>query len=167
MLIGVLGVPRYTIHQWASQLKLSRRKARPWTTGDLIYLEANLHQMSYEQLAQKLERTEAAVYLKAQGLGLNKSHEGYTLRGLAAAFGVSVDTVKRWIDKGWLKGKRRQSRREQVGDIWYFSDAAVKDFVRRHPEAVDPAKADWLWLVDVLCGGIGELGNSRVLREEE
>lgn len=166
MLTQQLGVPRYTLYRWASQLGLTKRVARPWTTKDLIYLEGNLHQLSYEQLAQKLERTEAAVYLKAQTMGLCKSHEGYTLKGLAAAFGVHTDVVKRWVDKGWLKGKRRQSRRELVGDIWYFSDAAVRELVKRHPEAIDPAKADWLWLVDVLCGGLGELGTYRAKGEE-
>lgn len=166
MLAQRLCVPRYTIHRWASQLQLGKRHVRPWTTKEVQYLESNLHHLSYEMLAQKMNRTEAAIYLKAQDMGLNKSHEGYTLTGLASGFGVHHEKIKRWVEKGWLRGKRRQTRRTHVGDIWYFSDAAVRDFVKHHPEEVDPAKSDWLWLVDVLCDGLGELGGDKRVRGE-
>jgi transposase len=135
-----------------------------WTTEDIFYLESKIHIMSMDDLCARLNRTEASIIQKAQQLGINKISEGYSLNALVAGFGVHHKTIERWIDKGWLKGKRRQTERER--DIWYFSDTNVRDFVKRHPEEVNPTKTDWIWLVDVLCGGIGELGSNRIKSKE-
>lgn len=157
MLVKCLGVPRHIIYRWALKLGLKQRGTRTWTEREIHYLESNIHQLSMEQLMKHLKRTECSIVRKAYELGLSKSHEGYTLSALVAAFGVHHKTIERWVAKGWLRGKRRQTRRTHLPDIWYFSDANVRDFVKRHPEEVNPTKADWLWLVDVLCG-IGEIG---------
>lgn len=156
MLVQCLGVPRKVVYRWAKQLGLKQRGTRAWTEKDTFYLESNLHRLSMDELMKRLDRTEAAIVQKAQQLGLSKIQDGYTLNSLVAALGVHHRTIERWIAKGWLRGKRRQTVRER--DVWYFSDNAIRDFIRRHPEEVKPTKADWLWLVDVLTGGLGELG---------
>lgn len=166
MLVRCLGVPRHVIYRWARELGIKQRKTRTWTKEEIFYLESKLHIVSMDDLCTCLDRTEASIIQKAQQLGLSKMHEGYTMNALAAGFGVHYDTVERWVEKGWLKGKRRQTRRTYKGDIWYFSDANVREFVKRHPEHVDPRKADWLWLVDVLCGGLGELGGDHRERSD-
>jgi hypothetical protein len=163
-LVERLRAPRWKIHKWAKQLGLvhTRNNNREWTKQDETYLEANIHKMNIRAIAKKLGRTENAVRKRAATIGINKCSDGYTLRGLALALGCDPRAIKRWIEKGWLRGMRRQTDREQ-GDLWYFSDAAVRDFIKKHPDAIDHRKAAWPWLVDVLCGGIGELGgNNRV-----
>lgn len=165
-----LGIPRDKVKTWACQLGLARKKEPRWTTKDLNYVERNLHKKSLGAIAKHLHRTKTAVTIKAKKLGVAKSHEGYTMRGLMVGLGMTNHhRVLFWLEQGWLKGSRRKTERPAERDIWYFSDRAIRDFVRSHPEEVDPRRADWLWLVDVLLGdatGIGSLTRCHESNEE-
>lgn len=86
------------------------------------------------------------------------------MRGLCLGLGCDHHTVERWLQKGWLKGTKRHT--ERTRDMWYFTDQSIRDFVRKHPNEIDPRRADWLWLVDVLVGGLGELSAERGERDE-
>lgn len=156
------GYPRYIIRKWASQLGLARQKEPYWTEEDEAYLERNLHRKSLGDIARYLGRTKTAVRLKAKRLGVNKTQEGYTMRGLLMGLGMtSHHRVHYWIEKGWIKATRRQSERSENVDIWLFTDGAIRDFIKNHPQEVDPRRADWLWLVDILVGGLGSLYSER------
>jgi hypothetical protein len=153
-----LKVPRWVVMRWARGLGLTRRKEPPWTQEEMNYLERYLHKTSIASIAKHLGRTQTAVQAKAKRLGASKTQEGYTMSGLCLGLGCDEKTVKKWIERGWLRGQRRKTERtEGQGDIWYFSDAAIRELVRKHPEEIDPRRADWLWLVDVLLGGLGPL----------
>lgn len=153
-----LHVPRWVVMRWARGLGLTRRKEPPWTQEEEDYLQRYLHKASLASIAKHLGRTQTAVQSKAKRLGMNKHQEGYTMSGLCMGLGCDPQTVKKWIERRWLRGQRRKTERtEGQGDIWYFSDAAIRELVRKHPEEVDPRHADWLWLVDVLLGGLGPL----------
>ncbi len=158
-----LQVPRWCIRRWAVQMGLVRvRENKRWTPEEEMNLEILMHRMSVKALAKKLGRTETAIQRKAASLGITKCGEGYTMHALADALGCARQTVALWVEKGWLKGQRRKTARDG-NDIWYFSDAAVRKFIMQHPYEIDPRRAEWGWLVDVLTGGIGELGgNNRV-----
>lgn len=150
------GIPRHKIKHWASALGLARQREPRWTAEEKEFLERNLHKMSLQAIGKHLGRTKVAVRLKAKRIGVNKCfQEGYTMRGLETGLGVDHHKIERWIGAGWLKGRRRQTERT-TGDTWYFSDTAIRKFVREHPHEIDPRRADWLWLVDVLVG-LGEL----------
>lgn len=162
-LAEMLCVPRWKVRRWASDLGLARSRDPRWTQDEIAYLERYLHLQSLDTIAKKLRRTKTAVRLKAKRLGINKCYqEGYTLRGLCLGLGCDHHKIRKWIEKGWLKGRRRGTERE-ANDCWYFSDAAIRDLVRHHPEEIDPRRADWLWLVDILLGekGLGELASIR------
>jgi hypothetical protein len=34
--------------------------------------------------------------------------------------------------------------------MWRFTDRAIFELVRDHPNAIDPRRVAWLWLVDIL-----------------
>lgn len=154
------GIPRQKVKHWASALGLARQKEPAWTPDEIAYLEKYLHKSSLRDIGKHLGRTAVAVRLKAKRLGINKCHqEGYTMRGLMEGLGITNHhRVLLWIDKGWLKGHKRQT--ERTHDVWYFSDAAIRKFVKEHPNEIDPRRADWLWLVDVLVG-LGSLTEER------
>jgi hypothetical protein len=162
------GIPRWKVKQWAQQLGLSRQKEPPWTPDEIAYLEQYLHRVKLAEIAAHLGRTTIAVQLKAKRLGLRKTGEGYTMRGLCLGLGVDHRAVTRWIEAGWLKGTRRQSERV-TRDIWYFSDQAIRALVREHPSEIDPRRVDWLWLVDVLldCGNLAAHPAERVRKEQD
>ena len=151
-----IGVPRWTVKRWASDLGLARQKEPFWTEQDEEYLKKNLHRSSLGDIAKHLHRTKVAVRLKAKRLGVNKTaQEGYTMRGLCMALGCNHHKVKQWIDCGWLKGRRRKTERVdgQGGDVWLFVDRNIREFVIAHPNEIDQRRIDWLWMVDLLAGG--------------
>lgn len=147
-----LQVPRYVVRKWGRQLGLARQKEPRWTDAELTYLEQALGRVGVVKIAAHLGRTPTAVRLKAKRLGLRQSDDGYTLRGLCAGLGCDHHKVAKWLEAGWLKGTRRQTERTEAqgGDMWRFSDAAVRDLVRLHPLEIDPRRAEWVWLVDLL-----------------
>jgi hypothetical protein len=162
-----LAVPRWVVKKWGCELGLARQREPRWTTEDEEYLRRNLHRSSLGDIAKKLGRTKVAVKLKAKRLGVNKCEQvGYTMRGLCMGLGCDHKQVERWLERGWLKGTHRHTERA-TRDVWYFSDAAIRRFVMQHPQEVDQRRFDWLWVVDVLTGGLGELGTMYGESEQE
>lgn len=157
-----LHVPRWVVMRWARDMGLTRRKEPMWTQEETNYIERYIHKASIAAIAKHLGRTQTAVQSKAKRIGINKHQEGYTMTGLCQGLGCDEKTIKKWIERGWLRGQRRKTERtEGQGDIWYFSDTAIRELVRKHPEEIDPRRAIWLWLVDVLLGGLGSLQGNR------
>lgn len=147
-----LHVPRWQVRKWGAQLGLARQKEPRWSEAELDYLERAMGRVGITQIAQHLGRTRVAVRLKMKRLGLRQTDDGYTMSGLCAGLGCDHHKVRKWMDAGWLRGRRRQTERVAVqgGDMWYFSDAAIKALVRDHPAEIDPRRVEWIWLVDVL-----------------
>ena len=143
---------------------LANQKEPPWSEEEVQYLEKYLHRMSLADIAKRLGRTKVAVQLKAKRLGLNKCHqEGYTMRGLCLGLGCDHHKVEKWLAKGWINGTRRKTERKAVqgGDVWLFTNSAIRKLVRYHPEEIDLRRVDKYWFLDVIMGGydgIGELG---------
>lgn len=160
-LAQLLCVPRWKVMRWGRDLGLARQSEPRWSAEDIAYLERHLHKKSLASIAKTLGRTQTAVRLKVKKLGVNKClQEGYTMSALCLAFGCDHHKIKKWIEAGWLKGHRRQTQRLQVqgGDVWLFYDQDIRKLIVDHPQEIDPRRADWLWLVDVLVGGANGLG---------
>jgi hypothetical protein len=155
------GIPRWKIRKWASQMGLTNQKERLWSEEDVQYLGKYLHKIRLGDIAKNLGRTKASVQLKAKRLGLNKCHqEGYTMRGLCQGLGCDHHKIERWLRDGWITGIRRQTERtdKQGGDVWYFTDEAIRRMIRNHPEEIDLRRVDKYWFLDIVFGGLGELG---------
>jgi hypothetical protein len=168
-LMSLTGAPRWKVKKWATELGLARQKEPRWTQEDEEYLERNISRKSLADIAKHLERTKTAVKLKAKRLGLNKTIEGYTMRGLCMALGCDHHKVEKWLHAGWLQGKRRGTERT-TQDYWYFTDRNIRKFIIEHPTEIDQRRVDWLWVVDLLGGtdyvGIGELSSPTQSRYE-
>ncbi len=157
-LVKLLGVPRWKIKKWATDLGLVRHREPRWTQEDIDYLEWAVSRKSIADIAAHLGRTKTAVKVKMKRTSIAKSDDGYTLRRLCECLGCDHHAVERWIAKGMLRGTRRHSERtEQVGDMWLFTDEHVKQFIMRYPNEVDQRRVAWIWVVDLLSGGLGEL----------
>lgn len=154
-----LGVPRRVVLKWAHELGVARTNERRWTPEEIQYLEKHLHRTKLENIAKHLGRTKVAVKRKATKLGLRKMTEGYTMTALCEGLGCLPGRAKLWIEKGWLKGSRRHTDRTTNGDVWMFTDKAIRDFIIAHPGEINPRKMDWLWIVDILAGGRDGIGN--------
>lgn len=160
-----LRVPRGVIHGWARQLGLARLKQR-WTPEQIAYLERNFQKKSLDELAKRLDKTSSAVKKRAYMLGLSCKGD-YCLQDLQDVFRCRHETIQMWVQKGWLKGFRKEAGR---GETWQFTNKAIRDFIFAHPDEINPRRLSdeaWLWVVDVLSDcGLGRLDNPHA-REEE
>jgi hypothetical protein len=143
--------PRWVICRRAAELGVARCKEPFWSTADEAFLERNYPKRSIRFIAKKLGRTLTAVALKKKRLGITKTMEGYTLRGVCEGLGVDHHKVERWIRMGWLKVRGRGVDRPQ-GDYKYFTETRLRNFIRSHPDEIDLRRVDRLWFIDLLAG---------------
>jgi DNA-binding transcriptional MerR regulator len=149
-----LSVPHRQVREWARKLGVAPKTGREWTEQEIKYLTRHLADKTFAEICEYLDRSVEAVRTKAYGLGLIKEREGYTMKDLCEGLGVSFDMARRWVDKGWICGNRRET------GFWDFSDKDIRDFLRSHPMEVDLSKVDQLWFLDV-CLDLGALDNPR------
>lgn len=99
-------------------------------------------------------RSARACREKRKRLGLIRrryaSQPRYTKHELAQRLGVNHNKIVYWRGKGWLLGIRGEQ------EEWHYTRPAVRRFLARHAEVLDPAKVDMAWIVDVLTSGPGE-----------
>lgn len=156
------GWPTWAVSKRAMVLGVARvtPKEPAWSAAEIDILERfawmhprGIRKELQDQLGTK--RTCVAIVLKRKRLKLLASLDGYSATNLAGLFGIDSHKVTRWIKFGWLKAERRGSDRglTQGGDTWWITHADVRRFVLGHPDEIDLAKAEKLWIMDVLSGG--------------
>ncbi len=149
-------LPRWQIRKWAKDLGIARVKDLPWSEAEVSYLRNSVRRYGLEKIAKALGRSETSVKLKAKRLGIRKivTGDGYTMRSVCRGLSVDHHQIERWLANGWFWGERRQSRRHggQRGDIWYFSEEAIRVLVREHPEEIDLRRVDRTFFIEILLG---------------
>lgn len=157
-------VPRKIISKWASELGKGHSRSRSnWTYEEEQVLRMYVGKVSMRQLKIMLGKGRATIERRAYDLGLYKERntDNYTLQDLVLSFGAEDRTICRWIEKGWLKGKKGMFGFND--DLWVFLPKDIREFIFEHPGELNQHKMDWLWIVDILAGdvGLGELGPQR------
>lgn len=103
-----------------------RQTYRRWTTDETAILEQCLDRLSVKAIAKRLNRSELSVKVKAVRLGYSTQTtlDRYSMRYLAIQLGVDLNSVRWWIQRGYLiakpNGKRRLSIRAK--DFACFAD---------------------------------------------
>lgn len=155
------GIPRWRLGRWARDLGLYQvvRKAPPWRPEELALLERNAH-LGLDRIVLKLRRagytrTAVAVHLMLKRRRIEAAREGYSATLVAQCFGVDAKTVTRWIDKGYLRARKRGTRRTaaQGGDEWLLFDTDLRRFVVEHIGEIHLGKVDKHWFVSLLTQG--------------
>jgi hypothetical protein len=144
------GFPEHTIKMRARHLGVTRDKGRRWTSHEERFLKNNLCLLSWSRLRVILGHSETAIRLKAKRLQINKSDEGYTMRGLCEMLGVDHHKIRYWLSLKWLSGQRRGSERRF--DFWYFDPAEVRNFILRHPHEINIRRVEPLSFIEMLTG---------------
>jgi len=96
-----------------------------------------------------------AVVSRIKTLELSAHRHWWTANQVAMAMGYDVGAVTRWIEKGWLRAKRRPGLTSLMENndarfFWAIAPAAVRDFMLEHPEAWDHRKMHKEVLLDLL-----------------
>jgi hypothetical protein len=161
-----LGWPKHHIYREALRLGViqAREKEPPWTDREMELLEKWQH-MDAKVIAKKMRaegyaRTPIAIVLRRRRFLQVRVQEArqdaglYTSRQLGLCFGIDSKGVVRWIEKGWLKGRRAGTNRTAIqgGDHWEIREKDVRRFVIDYIAHVDVRKVDKFWLVDLLVG---------------
>lgn len=165
-----IGWPYWAVQKEAQRLGIVRIKEPDWSPEELKILERNAH-WSPSTIRKRLidkgyVRSLTAIELKRRRLNLFASKDYISPFDLAKnCFGVSVDVVKRWIKRGWLRAMERKDIDREDTCHWIKIEW-VRDFVLKHPLEFDIRKVDQLWFIDLLSkGSVGV--NLAEIREAE
>lgn len=154
------GMPRWRVSRRAVELGVLpvQKKEPPWTDEELKILERNAH-LTTKIIQKKLinagfHRTEMGILLKRRRMRFLSNLKGQSAWMVAECFGVDQKAVVRWIQKGWLKARRRGTDRTDIqgGDYYFVRDKWIRDFVINNVEVIDFRKLDKHWLVNILIG---------------
>lgn len=157
-----LGWPSWLIKKRAGQLGLCYAVDRKdWTKSEERFLWNHAGRRTLHWMAKQLGRSDASTCLKLKRMQISRHYrEGYTLRGLELCFGCDHHAIDRWIRAGWLKGRRRGTRRNGAGgrgqgpaDPWVFTDEGILRFIQAHPMAFRLDKVDQFWFMDLVLNG--------------
>ncbi len=170
-----LGLPRWKVTRYAIEQGWMNRSSREpdWTERELGILErsAHRHPTVIQRHLRKagFHRSETGIVLKRKRMRFLRNIDGHSATDVAECFGIDVHTVTRWISRGYMKAKRRETRRTAIqgGDIWYIKDEWIRDFVVNTVSEVDFRKVNKFWLVDLLAGGKDYLAPRRQDAEGE
>jgi hypothetical protein len=156
--------PRWHVRKLAAGMGLARVKEPDWIPAEESYLQEHYPQMGLKALraglirAGHFPRSTTAIHLKIKRLRISAAYDdGFSLRGLQAFLWGGQEQhhiVTRWMEKGWLRGKRRGTLRSksQGGDVWYFSLDNVRAFIISHPEELDLRLVDPVAFIRLLAG---------------
>jgi hypothetical protein len=140
LLVTQTGLPRYAFTEEAQRLGLARSvERRPWTDYEVACLVDYAGDVPVYSLARRLKRSVAAVQIKARLMGRSaRVVAGYSVADLVDSFGVRRQRVEDWLRRGLL-GRTVEANGRRV------SEAAVMQFIRRHPHEYDLARVDQVW----------------------
>ncbi len=92
-----------------------------WTDEELAIIEAKAEVYTVKQIASSLKRrgyhrTIHAIELKLQKLGysLRPTLDNYSCQEIASVLNLSLKSVYRWVNRGWLKAKKRSAKHYQI-----------------------------------------------------
>lgn len=121
----------------------ARKPQRTWTRTRLMQLASLLEEgLTDAAIARKLGTTVNGVKLARKRYGI-KPRTAVLLSAttIARRLGIGCGkTVTRWLESGWLRGRRGQRR--GPNRQWYVTEAAVLDFLEdpAHWHRYDPAR---------------------------
>lgn len=126
------------------QLKRHRRR---WTEEEINYLELHWGSKSRKRIAKTLGRSENAVILKAQKLGLGNplTHiNGITISQLSKVLNTDYAILKNWIAKYGMPAKRKVVALEKK--VLYITYEDFWKWAEKHKQMIDFSRMERLSL---------------------
>lgn len=123
--------------------------SRNWTQEEILYLQDKWSTISIKTIAKNLNRTIAAVKIKAQKIGLSDarfSYEGITVSQLSVALNISYSILKNWIQLYDFPAKKKVfCEKSKVlvvsySDFWRWAESNKQmiDFARVEKNILGP-----------------------------
>jgi hypothetical protein len=154
-----VGRPVRWVRKRAEALGLRvRRERSPWTKGETDFVLKRLHWPAHRIAAEMQEngwkRTLHAVQHFLRSQGLQRSDTSHmTAEGAAAALGVALSSLRRWIDTGLLIAERRDPTPGGYKSI-AIAEEDLAAFILLNPERIDFIKIERArtktWFLDLI-----------------
>ena len=106
-----------------------------WTPEELEYLANHYGLIPKKRLARHLKRSEKAVakVAKKKLHGLRQKDNFYTALDVARSLGIpDSKRIIRWVERGWLKGKRAPMRQGPY-PVWLFREGDIVKCLQQRP----------------------------------
>lgn len=149
-----LRYPRWKISQHAQSMGWIPQTHREpnWSDAEKKILERNGHNLP-ETIQKKLKqagfnRTLTAIEIKRKRMRCLQDIEGYTATSLAECLGIDYHCIKRAIEKGHLKAKKRETKQQKPN--WYILPKHIRQYIIDNISEIDIRKVDKFWFVDIL-----------------
>lgn len=154
------------IFRRAVELNLIRRRERiRWTEEELRVVEAFAH-CAPETIQRKLfgvtpfgiKRTRAAIVSQIHANKFRSNLDGLNLTGLSQAIGLSMETLKNYMQRGMIRAKKLPSLdmhkgKDVTGSIWFFPTYEIYMFIIRYPGMVDLRRVNQEWFMGIIEWG--------------
>lgn len=157
---AALSWPRWKVQRRAAELGLAtppKVAHRPWTDDEVALLRRYAGNRPIGWMARRLKRSRssAAEKLKSLRISVARERDGYTITELTLCFGVDHNVIRRWIRRGWLRGRRRNGLHAPAFDLdpWVFTDADIAGFLSEHPTAYELRRVDQAWFLGFIAPG--------------
>jgi hypothetical protein len=136
-----IGFDRDAIRRRATSMGLNYTRMRPWAQAELDFLRDHAGERSNWWIARKLKRSMCAVRVRASLLGVSvQVHDGYSRAQISQLLGVQHQTVRRWIDNGWLIVTPTSNT---------VPESSIERFIHHHPEQYDLRRVDQVWFKSI------------------
>lgn len=152
-----LGWPKKIVLARGVTLGLAFVRAPEWSPAEDALIE-DFGFLSVEGVQQKLKlagfrRTPAAVQQRIKRLRVRRTTDGYSMNKLAELLGVARPTVSKWISRGMIQPAPTGVKYSADRERFYFSPAAIREFVLNHPEEVMLERVEKFAFLDIISGG--------------
>jgi hypothetical protein len=155
LLTAVAGVPRPGIsaeHREALERAAAARAERlarsvtpegrrkcTWTPAEERFLACWWGVKPDAWVTRQLGRTLDSCELRAWKLGVRRTDNHFSFEQALAVFGISRNTLRKWIERGWVEAKRGPIR-IYAQRRWSLSEASLRRLVTERAWLVEPAK---------------------------
>jgi len=151
--------PRWAFKLEATRLGLTTRDhRRGWTTEEDAYLAEHVGRVPIKSIANKLGRSFESVQARAERLKLSRCpQDGYNITDLAAAFGESMGTIRKWMERG-LFGKVHRKGGAHGARV---TERNVMLFIRLHSPEYDLRRVEQAWFKGLAFSANQNCGQER------
>ena len=144
-------IPKYIIYKRANKLGVCKKtKEQIWKPEEIKIINQLInHSVNYihkQLLLKKYKRSYSAIRNKLNSIRNLLKNETYNANNLAICFGVSSDTVEKWIHKKYIET-------EKIGNIYIIRNESIKKFIQNFPNKFILSKVNQIWFLDIIFDG--------------
>jgi len=151
---GKYGCHIGTVNKYTANCNIRKpRKQRNWSDEEVELLRSYLGKYSIPWICKRMGRDKNSIHrlvTKRKICMRQERHDWYTAGDLVHLFGVSLDTIYRYIKDNKLKAERYSD--VDARGVYYITHSNLVEFIRKYISLFMYKKVDIVGIVDILAG---------------